>query len=99
MNRAFTIILLLIGFATVNGQSDRSKIKFDLSARYRFELWNGMNSKNYGDEQDGFIRCQVLKHWQLSGVFGYFMHGELSPIDNKLAKDAEWFALQVLFTF
>jgi hypothetical protein len=52
-----------------------------------------------GDELDIFIRHQVLKHWQLTGAFGYFITGELSPINNQPAKDAEWFALQVLFTF
>ena len=50
MNKAFSIIILLIGFTTVNGQSDNSKVKFDLSVRYRFELWNGMNARNYGDD-------------------------------------------------
>jgi len=52
-----------------------------------------------GDEFDTFIRYQVLKHWQLTGAFGYFVPGELAPINNKPAQDAEWFALQVLFTF
>ena len=52
-----------------------------------------------GDELDVFIRYQVLNHWQLTGSFGYFIPGELSPINNKPAKDAEWVAMQVLFTF
>ena len=49
MNRAISIIILLLGFTSVNGQSDNSRVKFDLSGRYRFELWNRMNAKNYGD--------------------------------------------------
>jgi hypothetical protein len=52
-----------------------------------------------GDELDIFIRHQVLKHWQVTGAFGYFIPGELSPINNEPAQNAEWFALQVLFTF
>ena len=52
-----------------------------------------------GDEFDAFIRYQVLKQWQLTGAFGYFIPGELSPINDEPAKNAEWFALQVLFTF
>ncbi len=52
-----------------------------------------------GDELDIFIRHQVLKHLQLTGAFGYFIPGELSPINNEPAKNAEWFALQALFTF
>ncbi len=52
-----------------------------------------------GDELDIFIRHQVLKHWQVTGAFGYFITGELSPILNEAAKNAEWVAMQVLFTF
>ena len=54
---------------------------------------------HFGDEFDTFIRYQVLKHWQLTGAFGYFMPGVLSPVNNKPAKNSEWYALQVLFTF
>ena len=52
-----------------------------------------------GDELDAFIKYQVLNHWQMSGAFGYFIPGELSPINNEPARDSQWFALQVLFTF
>jgi len=31
-------------------QNDTASFKFDLSVRYRFELWNGMNAKNYSDD-------------------------------------------------
>ncbi len=71
MNKAITIILLLIGCTTVNGQSDRSKIKFDLSARYRFELWNGMNSKNYGDDSPtaiGKLNDKILYQRVITGL-------------------------------
>ena len=54
---------------------------------------------HFGDELDAFVKYQVLKQWQLTGAFGYFIPGQLSPINNKPAKDTEWFALQVLFTF
>ncbi len=55
MNKAISIIILLLGFTIVNGQSDNYKVKFDLSVRYRFELWNGMNAKNYGDNSPAAI--------------------------------------------
>jgi hypothetical protein len=55
MNKAISILIILLGFTTVNGQTDSSKIKFDLSVRYRFELWNGMNAKNYGDDNSAAI--------------------------------------------
>ncbi len=54
---------------------------------------------HFGDEVDAFIRYQALKHWQLTGAFGYFIPGELLPVNNEPAKDAEWFAFQVLLTF
>jgi hypothetical protein len=52
-----------------------------------------------GDELDAFMKYQVLSHWQLSCAAGYFIPGELTPINNEPARDAQWFALQVLFTF
>jgi hypothetical protein len=32
-----------------------NKLKFDLSVRQRFELWNGMNARNYGDDSQSGI--------------------------------------------
>jgi hypothetical protein len=52
-----------------------------------------------GDEYDAIIRYQVLKHWQLTGALGYFIPGDILPINNKPAKKTEWFSMQVLFTF
>jgi hypothetical protein len=34
-------------------QDDLTGFKIDLSVRYRFEIWNGMNAKNYGDDSPG----------------------------------------------
>lgn len=42
--------LLLLGCPAIPAQNHFSTIKFDFSARYRFEAWNGMNAKNYGDK-------------------------------------------------
>ena len=50
MNRILIIILILIPFLKVNAQADSAKIKFDVSVRYRFESWNGMNARNYGND-------------------------------------------------
>ena len=55
MNKTITIIILLICLVKVNAQPDSIKIKFDLSVRYRFEMWNGMNSRKYGDDSPGAI--------------------------------------------
>ena len=71
MNKAFAIITLLICFTTVNGQSDKSKVKFDLSVRYRFELWNGMNAKNYGDDSPsaiGKLNDKILYQRVITGL-------------------------------
>jgi hypothetical protein len=50
MNRFITILIFLVAFLNVNAQSDSAKIKFDASVRYRFEAWNGMNARNYGND-------------------------------------------------
>lgn len=50
MKRLLSIILFLFFNLILSGQ-DTHKFKFDLSVRYRFELWNGMNAKNYGDDR------------------------------------------------
>ncbi|MFA5974189.1 MAG: alginate export family protein [Lentimicrobiaceae bacterium] len=67
-----------------------------------FTLLNTMkleSGKNHlGDEFDIFIRYQVLKHFQLTGAFGYFNPGELQPINNSPPKPSTWFSTQILFT-
>ena len=56
MRRLITQILFLILFVqTLYSQEDLKRLRFDLSVRYRFELWNGMNAKNYGDDSPGAI--------------------------------------------
>ncbi len=71
MNKAISILIILLGFTTVNGQSDNSKVKFDLSVRYRFELWNGMNAKNYGDDSPtavGKLNDKILYQRVITGL-------------------------------
>jgi len=51
-----------------------------------------------GNEMDLFVRYQVQKHWQIIGAYGYFWPGDLKTINNQSPKNAQWFALQVLFT-
>lgn len=67
-----------------------------------FTLLNTMKLEtgehHLGNEFDIFIRYQAYKHWQFTAAFGYFNVGNLKPIDNQPAKDASWFALQILFT-
>ncbi len=49
-----TVLMLFFSSEAISG---KSKITFDLQVRYRMELWNGMNAKNYGDDgQDGIGR-------------------------------------------
>ena len=71
MNKAIFTIILLIGLRTVNAQSDNSKIKYDLSVRDRFELWNGMNAKNYGDDSPtgvGKLNDKILYQRIITGL-------------------------------
>lgn len=46
---SFVLILAIIANTGLFGQKDSSTIFFNASLRERFELWNGMNAKNYGD--------------------------------------------------
>jgi hypothetical protein len=36
-------------------QQEFTRFRFDLSVRHRFEVWNGMNAKNYGDDSPDAI--------------------------------------------
>lgn len=53
---------------------------------------------HFGNEFDIFIRYQVLKHWQLTGAFGYFNPGDLMPINNSPPKPSSWFSIQIFFS-
>jgi hypothetical protein len=52
----------------------------------------------FGSEFDIFVRYQMLKHWQLTTMFGCFNPGNLQPVDGHAPGNATSFALQVLFT-
>jgi len=52
-----------------------------------------------GNEFDIFASYQVLKQLQIVTVFGYFMPGDIQPINNHDAKNATWFAFQLLYKF
>ena len=49
-NIYFLALALFVMSQSIMAQKDTAKFKFDLSIRYRFESWNGMNAKNYGDD-------------------------------------------------
>lgn len=51
----------------------------------------------FGNEFDVFVRYQIAKHWQLTGLFGIFQPGNLQPIDGANPKNATTMAFQVLF--
>jgi len=52
-----------------------------------------------GDELDVFIRYRKINHFEFTGAFGYFRPGNIMPINNLSAKNANWCALQVLYSF
>ncbi len=54
--------------------------------------------RHLGDEFNIFMRYQVHKNWQLVGCFGYFRPGGLRPINGQPARDAQWYAVQVLYS-
>ena len=52
-------------------QDEQTRFKFDLSVRYRLELWNGMNAKNYGDnspESIGSLNDKILMQRIIPGI-------------------------------
>ncbi|MCU0473718.1 MAG: alginate export family protein [Bacteroidales bacterium] len=52
-------------------QDEQTGFKFDLSVRYRLELWNGMNAKNYGDdgtEETGSLNDKILMQRIIPGI-------------------------------
>jgi hypothetical protein len=56
--------------------------------------------KHYlGDELDIFIRYKKFTHFEFIGVFGYFLPGNIMPINNQPAKNSTWCAFQVLYAF
>ncbi|MGM0504469.1 MAG: alginate export family protein [Bacteroidota bacterium] len=65
-----TVYLLLFSFQ-LRGQNDNSKINFDFELRERFELWNGMNTKNYGDDSPeaiGTLNDKILYQRVIAGL-------------------------------
>jgi len=52
-----------------------------------------------GDELDIFISYKKFKHFKFIGAFGYFRPGNIMPINNRPAKNANWCTLQVLYSF
>ena len=70
MRKVFIIILLFTGLSALEAQTDSVKLKFDLSVRYRFESWNGMNAKNYGDDSPtaiGKLNDKILYQRVITG--------------------------------
>lgn len=66
-------MLIFVGFTASNvyGQKDSLKVKFDLSVRYRFEAWNGMNARNYGDDSPsayGSLNDKLLYQRIIPGI-------------------------------
>jgi len=72
MKKLITQILFLILFVQVlYCQDDLQRLKFDLSVQYRFEAWNGMNAKNYGDDSPdaiGKLNDKILLQRFIPGI-------------------------------
>jgi len=65
------ILFLTLISQILLSQGDLTGIKFDLSVRYRFEVWNGMNAKNYGDDNPeaiGSLNDKILLQRIIPGV-------------------------------
>lgn len=69
MRQLSAIIFFLLFNLILSGQ-DTHKLRFDLSVRYRFEHWNGMNAKNYGNDAPegiGNLNDNILLQRIISG--------------------------------
>jgi len=70
-NIYFLVLALFIMSQSITAQNDTVSFKFDLSVRYRFELWNGMNAKNYGDDSPtaiGKLNDKILYQRVITGL-------------------------------
>lgn len=72
MKKIVTQILFFSLFSKVMYcQEKQTGLEFDLSVRYRLELWNGMNAKNYGDdgpEATGSLNDKILMQRVIPGI-------------------------------
>ena len=50
-----------------------------------------------GNEFNLYFSYQALKQLQIISIFGYFIPGDLRPINNHNAKSSTWFAFQMLY--
>lgn len=72
MRKFITQILFLMLFVRVlYSQEDLQGLRFDLSVRYRFEIWDGMNARNYGDDSPdatGKLNDRILLQRIIPGI-------------------------------
>ena len=64
-------LLAIINSVKLSAQIDSSKIEFNVRIRERFELWNGMNAKNYGDDSPnaiGSLNDKMLLQRVIAGI-------------------------------
>ena len=70
-NLLLLVSLIFILSPVIQSQNTSTRVKFDLSARYRFEVWNGMNAKNYGDDSPdaiGKLNDKILLQRLIPGI-------------------------------
>ena len=60
------------------------------------KLKNGNN--HLGNETNLYFRHQHDKHWQLTGILGYFRPGDIEQISFKEPENAFWMALQIQYS-
>jgi len=72
MKRFITqILFLLLSVRVLYSQEEFQGFRFDLSLRYRFEIWDGMNARNYGDDRPeaiGNINDRILLQRIIPGI-------------------------------
>jgi len=75
INKFITIFIFLLSISTpLFAQRDSSKINFEFELRERFESWNGMNKKNYGDDSPDAIGSLNDKILFQRVIAGFVLH-------------------------
>jgi hypothetical protein len=75
-NKRLSIIIFLALIANIKllAQKDSTTIEFDASIRERIELWDGMNAKNYGDDNPDAIGSLHDKTLYQRVIAGFIFH-------------------------
>ncbi|MBW6500622.1 MAG: hypothetical protein K0B05_04435 [Bacteroidales bacterium] len=71
LKKLFLVLAISILAIRISAQDNAGQLKLELSVRYRFESWSGMNAKNYGDDSPeaiGSLNDKILLQRIIPGI-------------------------------